>query len=452
MLYSPYKPSENGFGANEYPRPDGADITQVHVLHRHGSRYPTEDTESQEWASKIEDNAQEFSGDLSFLNGWSYQLGAELLTANGHHELFDSGILHFFDYGRLYDRSEWYVSRTTTNYRMLESALYFLNGFFGLKWDKKAKLGQIIESTDFNNSLSGTGNCPNVDKANAAALDAVDSWNKKYLADATDRLKKQAGNYDWSVNDTYHAQTMCPYETVAVGYSHFCSLFTPDEWLGFEYGRSIQFVGSAGFSSPIGRAGGIGYVVEFLSRIEGHVVNDTSGPSQVNMTLDSDPVAFPVNQSLYFDFSHDTTITSILTAFGLKQFAQDLPTTGPPSDLQFISSEVIPFATRLVIEIITAPRPVSAKRPKASDESAYDMSQEEKETKYVHFVLNQRTVPLGRSFDECGDRDDGWCELETFLDLQRKSVKQADFEHSCFGDYDKPKYGEVTDGVPPRST
>ena len=308
----------------------------------------------------------------------------------------------------------------------------------------------MIEGSGFNNTLEGTSSCPNAAKARSISFDAMDSWIDTYLADATDRLKKQAGNYNWTVDDTYHAQEMCPYETVALGYSRFCSLFTPDEWVGFEYSIAIQVMANTGFLSPVGRAVGVGYVVEFLSRMEGHVVNDTAAPSQVNMTLDANPVAFPVNQSLYFDFTHETTLAAILTAFGLTQFAQDMPTTGPPQDLQFISSEVIPFATRLVIEIITAPRPVLSKRPQTSGESAYDMSQGEKETKYVHFVLNQRTVPLGRSFAECGDRDDGWCELETFLDLQRKGVEHADFEYACFGDYDMPKYGDVTDGVPPR--
>ena len=30
-------------------------------------------------------------------------------------------------------------------------------------------------------------------------------------------------------------QQMCPYETVALGYSKFCELFTEEEWEGFNY-------------------------------------------------------------------------------------------------------------------------------------------------------------------------------------------------------------------------
>lgn len=31
-------------------------------------------------------------------------------------------------------------------------------------------------------------------------------------------------------------QALCAYETVALGYSEFCNLFTEDEWKGYEYG------------------------------------------------------------------------------------------------------------------------------------------------------------------------------------------------------------------------
>ncbi|KAL1957422.1 hypothetical protein VTO42DRAFT_5990 [Malbranchea cinnamomea] len=449
---SPYQPSQSGFGANEYALPPGSNITQVHVLHRHGSRYPTETTRTSEWVSRIVAHRGEFSGELEFLNNWSYELGLEMLALNGHQELFDSGILHRMNYGRLYNSSARFVCRTTTKYRMLESAGYFLLGFFGPNWRDTVILEQIIEEEGFNNTLAGNKACPKASDARQIGFNATHRWKEKYLANATRRLRQYSGKYNWSVNDTLYAQTMCPYETVALGFSPFCLLFTWEEWLGFEYSVAIEFMANACFSSPVGRAMGIGYVVEFLSRVEGHTVNTSTIPLQINMTLSTNPVTFPVNQSLYFDFGHDTSITSVLAAFGVKQFAQFLPTAGPPSNMQFISSQIIPFAARLVIEIITAPRPVSEKRSRTADKSPYDMSRPAKKTKYVHLILNQRTIPLGRSFEECGLRDDGWCELETFMDIQKKRIGSTNFEYSCFGNYTLPKYGEVTDGAPPEPT
>lgn len=148
-----------------------------------------------------------------------------------------------------------------------------------------------------------------------------------------------------------------------------------------------------------------------------------------------------MNQSLYFDFSHDTNIVSVLTAFGLRQFAEELPAAKYPGDHNFTVAHVTPFGARLDIEIIQTPNPLSPNR---------DGYLRGEATKYVHFVLNQRTLPLGKSFPECdASRKDGWCELGAFLKVQESMPAKAKFDYACFGDYPKVSYGEVTDGVPP---
>ena len=107
-------------------------------------------------------------------------------------------------------------------------------------------------------------------------------------------------------------------------------------------------------------------------------------------------------------------------------------------------SHMEPFAARLDIEIIKAPHPVHGKR------SEGDKYMDGGETKYIHFILNQRTLPLGVSFPECGDRDDGWCELKTFLQVQSTKLAEAEYEYSCFGSWPVVEYGKLTNGVPPK--
>jgi Histidine phosphatase superfamily (branch 2) len=158
------------------------------------------------------------------------------------------------------------------------------------------------------------------------------------------------------------------------------------------------------------------------------------------VTLDSDTETFPLNQSLYFDFSHDTNIISILTAFGLRQFSKLLPSAKESGPHNFTVSHMTPFGARLDIEIIRTPKPLAA------DRSGYIDGEE---TKYVHFVLNQRTVPLGWSFAECGaDRLDGWCELKTFLQVQDKMPGIARYDYACYGAYPSMEYGVIMDGAP----
>ena len=144
-------------------------------------------------------------------------------------------------------------------------------------------------------------------------------------------------------------------------------MFTFEEWQGFEYSIDLQFNGNNGFASPIGRGVGkafhlfwidqcwgadlhigIGWVEELYARLQGQLPNLPAGSTNINTTLDEMNSTFPLNQTLYFDFSHDTNIMSVITAFGLKQFAQPLPETGPPADQQLVVSHVTPFAARMV--------------------------------------------------------------------------------------------------------
>lgn len=112
--------------------------------------------------------------------------------------------------------------------------------------------------------------------------------------------------FNWSATDAYNAQSLCAYETVGLGYSEFCGLFTYEEWEGYEYSVDINFAGNDMFQSPTGRAVGIGYVVEIMARLQHHLITEPT--AQINVTLDSMPETFPLNQTLNFDFSHDTNI------------------------------------------------------------------------------------------------------------------------------------------------
>jgi hypothetical protein len=205
-----------------------------------------------------------------------------------------------------------------------------------------------------------------------------------------------------------------------------------------------------GFGSPISRAGGIAWVEEFLARVQGHLLDVAPGLTSANLTLGSNPTTFPLDQALYFDFGHDISIMAALTAFGIRQFADFLPATGPPRHQQFRASKVVPFAGRLNIEIIDAPHAVKAKRPRSDEDNPYVAGTGK--TRYVHFILNQRTVPLHASFEECEYRDDGWCELSTFLKIQKGSLAKAQYQYSCEGKWTMGPYGSVTDGVPPKAS
>jgi Histidine phosphatase superfamily (branch 2) len=187
------------------------------MLSRHGSRYPTSGSNVYDFGKRIANSSSTFNatGPLLFLNNWKYELGLETLVPRGHQELFESGILHYYNYGQLYNPNSKIIVRTTTQDRMLKSAEYFMAGFFGLEWTNNATIEVIIEGDGFNNSLAGYDNCNNSNlPVNAGGYNASATWFDRYLRNATERLRDMISGYDWTVEDTYAAQSLCPYETV----------------------------------------------------------------------------------------------------------------------------------------------------------------------------------------------------------------------------------------------
>lgn len=188
-------------------------------------------------------------------------------------------------------------------------------------------------------------------------------------------------------------------------------------------------------------------------------VHDMTTHLTSTVTLDSNPATFPINQSLYFDFSHDSkpnphpfisfplttsaaNIMGILTAFGFTQFATYLPATEMVTPRDLIVSHMEPFGARLDIEIINTPQPLNASRNATTPYVTGPA------TTYIHFILNQRTLPLYKSFSACGVRDDGWCELTTFLEVQSSMFAESQYDYACNGNYSVEPYGSITDGAP----
>ena len=135
------------------------------------------------------------------------------------------------------------------------------------------------------------------------------------------------------------------------------------------------------------------------------------------------------------------TLLIWLSHSGFTQFADVLPDDHIKQNRDLIVSHMEPFAARLDIEIIKAPHPVNGKR------SEGDKYTNGGETKYIHFILNQRTL----SHPECPERDDGWCELTTFLGVLQSKLAEAEYEYSCFGKWPVVDYGKLKNGVPPKA-
>jgi len=243
--------------------PEQCTVQQVHLLHRHGARYPTSSATEGAPAfgatianiSKVTHPDSNFSatGPLSFLNTWQYELGAEVLVPVGTQELFDSGVHSYYRYGKLYNattQAHKPVVRTTSEERMLTSAQYFALGHWGLNYSSLIDLEVIIENGDglgiedsFNNTLAPYDTCTNSDNITIGDTYLRPVWDPIYLANATSRLQQYVTGLNLTTKLVYGMQGLCAYETVALGYSNFCPLFTKEEWQGYEYDLDLQFQG-----------------------------------------------------------------------------------------------------------------------------------------------------------------------------------------------------------------
>ncbi|KAG0141524.1 hypothetical protein CROQUDRAFT_83136 [Cronartium quercuum f. sp. fusiforme G11] len=414
--------------------PPTCELEQVHLLHRHGARYPTRSKEPAGFAERLKHaKGYKATGKLKFLNTWEYQLGYEILTPFGRNQLFNLGVGFRQKYGHLLDRlkksTKKLVYRTTSQNRMLSSALHFAGGFWGIPSESKYHQSIIVEAKGFNNTLAPYHTCKNGQGSSdtfAAAILA--NWSEIYLADTLPRLQADLDGYTLTFKDVLSMQQLCAYETVSLGWSSFCELFTPEEFKGFAYHSDLEFWYTFSFGSPVAAAIGKGWVQELLSRLT--QTRMTEFDSSVNSTLHSNPVTFPLDQPIYVDATHDTVISCIVVALNLTTLASEgpLPTTYIPEKQSFVSSHISPFAGNLQAQVATCDG-----------------------EKQIRFLLNDAPVPL-TGVEGCGQNPQGFCSLQTVVTSLGRRMKEIDYAYDCDTEHDyQPPIGGggIVDGRPP---
>jgi hypothetical protein len=153
--------------------------------------------------------------------------------------------------------------------------------------------------------------------------------------------------------------------------------------------------------NKFGRPQGIGWINELIARLTRSPVNDTT---QTNHTLDSDPKTFPLNRTIYTDFTHDNLMNAVFAAMGILrmpsnvtsdpteiltrlqydsprinadggqnqqrplvpleldpskptlQFIKEMDPTNPDPNRKWVASRLVPFAARFVVEKLSCGR------------------------------------------------------------------------------------------------
>lgn len=157
------------------------------------------------------------------------------------------------------------------------------------------------------------------------------------------------------------------------------------------------------YGNELGPVQGVGYVNELLARLTGTPVQDNT---QTNRTLDADPATFPLNGTLYADFTHDNEMAAIYAAMGLFRPERNLDPRAPDPQRTWVSSKLFPFSGRLVTERLEC-----------------------KGETFVRLLVSDAVQDL----ELCGGNKNGLCRLDAFVMSQAYSRNdgEGDFE-KCF--------------------
>lgn len=445
--YSPYFDGGIGYDGidqeanhGEYTLPQGCAYKQVHVLHRHGERYPSGGVDKMinKVVEKLEAMTRPPAKQLQWLEHWNYTLGTDLLVAQGTATEFTSGSAFWASHGRLlYGKPDalFYskdlnvfdngterpvpVLRTTSQSRIHASARAWAAGFFGVYGDMdyspedNEDLYHLVVMREgepgSNNSLASYYGCPNADEAENGG-DRRAEWIDHYLKHAAKRLTKLLpGIEELTPENAFAIQNLCAFETAAYGSSAFCELFTETEWRGFEYASDLHFYGDSSYGSKVATAIGVPWLTELAARLENKYVDDWH--RGVNTTLDTDPLTFPLEQPFYLDMTHDGIIISVLTTLGLDFMKKELPSNKIPVPRAFIASRLVPFGARMYVEVLGC----------------------DEDERYIRIKLNNRILPLG-SLKHCPHSSDGLCPYDKFVKSVHHAIDQVDYIHLCYDD------------------
>ena len=273
---------------------------------------------------------------LGFLDGWQppiQEQDEEQVTQVGTLEAQALGVqisqryLGFRPPGKVWSST---AERTT------KSATSFIEGL--VRRSNETQLLEIAEGKNESaNSLTPYSSCPAYSSSRGSEQSSA--FAKQYTAPIIARLNDQASAFNFTTNDIIGMQELCGYETVIRGSSPFCNLalFTPDEWLAFEYTNDLMYFQNTGYGNPV--SGTIGF--PWLNASAGLLLADQA------------------DQDLYVSFTHRELPPTVLVAMGLFNNsaytgANDPNATMPTDAINYnrawISSYILPFLTNVAIE------------------------------------------------------------------------------------------------------
>ncbi|KAK3689492.1 histidine acid phosphatase [Podospora appendiculata] len=325
--------------------PQGCSPIRAAYLSRHAAIYANDyDYEAyiepfvEKWENHTGIDWSKIPG-LNFLAKWNPPISEaeqELLTRVGKLEATQLGVSLSFRYpGLRLPKRVW----TSSAERTAKSAQALVRGFE--LDDNTINVVSVYESEEGGaDNLTPYKACPAY--SSSAGSDQFSAFLKIFAKPIVARLESLAPGFNFTAEDVYGMMELCGYESVIRGSSLFCDLdlFSPDEWLGWEYAADIMYHYNVGYGSDINGVIGLPWLKATADLL---LKNDGSN-----------------EQDLYVSFTHRELPPTVLVAMGLfnnsafSGTAEKINDTMPLNHINhrraWKSSRILPFLGNIAVE------------------------------------------------------------------------------------------------------
>ncbi|KAI1174092.1 histidine phosphatase superfamily [Nemania sp. FL0916] len=340
---------------------------------------------------------------LNFLSDWTAPITdaeRELLTRVGKLEAAQLGVTLSFRYPNLKVPGHIWTSSAERTEKSTQSLVR------GLEMDdNEIRVISVYESAKSGaNSLTPYKSCPAY--SSSAGSDQQSVFINKFTAPIAARLNKLAPAFNFTANDVYGMMELCGYESVIRGSSPFCDLelFSPDDWLGWEYAADIQYHYNVGYGNPVTGAVGL----PWLNATAGLLLSDHSA------------------EDLYVSFTHRELPPMVAVAMGLfnnsawggseRAINDTMPLDRINYSRAWKSSLLLPFLGNIAVE-----------RLNCTDAPGFD------DGDYYRVLVNSAPQPL----PDCADGPGTSCSRDGFERyVQDRSDLFRGYSEKCGVDYD----------------
>lgn len=262
---------------------------------------------------------------------------------------------------------------------------------------------QFSKHDGFNAIIPHKG-CPSFTKK--AGDDELKEFIQHYTKPIISRLQSHAA-FNLTAEDIVGLQQWCGYESAITGDdSKLCNIFSPVEWLQYEYAWDLKYSFMVGHGNPLSPYLGFPWL-----NITANLFSKFHAPHHEGTKDPNDD-----GQRFFVSFTHREVPPMLATALGLfnssSHATEEFPLDAVNFQRSWKMSELIPFLGHVGIEKMTCDASSGAQHG----------------SEYIRFMANSapRPVPV------CQDGPGASCAIHHFLDLIKAGVDQyGDLKEVC---------------------